>query len=55
MDVCWESNTAGYKESRRLLKCREATFLVQILNKPARSEVVLDLVLTSVEELIKRS
>lgn len=55
LEVCWESNTAGCKESRRLLECMEATFLVQVLDKPARSEVLLDLLLTNVDELIKWS
>jgi len=29
-DICWESNTTGCKQSRRLLKCTEDIFLVQI-------------------------
>ncbi|XP_068520926.1 uncharacterized protein [Anas acuta] len=52
-DVCWESYTAGSKQSRRLLECVEDNFLVQVLDKRTRREAFLDLVLTSVDDLIK--
>lgn len=50
LDICWENNTAGCKRSRRLL---ENNFLAQVLEKPTRGEVILDLVLASADELIK--
>lgn len=52
-DVCWENYTAEYKQSRRFLKCNEDKFLIQVLDKSTRGEVLLDLVLTSVDEFIK--
>jgi len=52
MDVCWESYTAGCEQSRRLLECSE--YNIQILDKPTRGEALLDLVLISADELIKR-
>lgn len=51
LDVCWESSTADWKQSRRLLKCAKDSFLVQVLEQPIRGEALLDLVLTSVEEI----
>lgn len=41
------------KQSQRLLECVEDNFLVQVLDKPTRGEVLLDLVLTNADELIK--
>ncbi|KAJ7399312.1 hypothetical protein BTVI_116096 [Pitangus sulphuratus] len=46
LDVCWESNTAGCKKFND-------NFLVQVLEKPNRGEVLLDLVLTNADELTK--
>ena len=46
-------NATGYKQSRRLLESVEDNFLVQILDKMTRSKVLLDLVLTSAEEIIE--
>ena len=43
----------GCKLSRRFLKLTEDKFLVQLLNKLTRGEVLLDLVLTNAEGLIK--
>ncbi|TRZ07132.1 hypothetical protein HGM15179_019976, partial [Zosterops borbonicus] len=51
-NVCWESNNAGCKQSRRLLECID-NCLVQVLDKPIRGEVLLDLMLTNADELIK--
>lgn len=53
LDICWESNTAGCKQCRRLLERVEHNFLVQVLVKAARAEALLDLVLTNVDELTK--
>jgi len=46
-DVCWESNIMGYKQARRLLESTEDNSPVQVLDKPTRGEVLLDLVLTA--------
>lgn len=35
------------------MKSIKNSFLIQVLDKPMRGEVLLDLVLTNVEELIK--
>lgn len=48
-DVCGESRMAGSKQSRRLLESIEDKFLFHVLDKPARGEVLPDLVLTSAE------
>ena len=55
VDVCWESNTVSCKQSRRLLASVEVTSLVQISDGPTRDETLLDLVLTSAEEIIKEA
>lgn len=47
--VCWESNTAGYKQSRRLLEYAEDNFPVQLLGRPIKGEVLPDLVLINAE------
>lgn len=52
-NVCRESHIAGSKQSRRLLECVEGKFLIQVLDNPARGQVLLDLVLTIAEELFK--
>jgi len=46
-DVCWESNIMGYKQARRLLESTEDNSPVQVLDKPTRGEVLLDLVLAA--------
>lgn len=51
-NVCWENNTMGCKQPRKFLESAEDKFLVQVLNKSTRAEV-LDLVLSSVEGIIK--
>jgi len=51
LDVNWESNMVGCKLSKRLLESIEDNFLVQLLDKPTRGEVLLYLVLTSAEEI----
>lgn len=52
-DVCWKSHTAGCEQSRRLRQYIEDNFLGQVLDKPARGEVLLDLVLTNADYIIK--
>ena len=54
LDVYWESHVVGSKQSRRLMESTEENVLVQLLDKPTRGEALLDLVLTSAEELNKR-
>lgn len=53
MDVCWKSNIAGCKQSRRLLEYIEDNFLIQVLDTPSSDEELLDLVLTNEDNLIK--
>lgn len=54
LHVCWESGTADCKQSRRLLKCvRTTSWSILVLDKPTGEAVLLDLVLTSVDELIR--
>lgn len=50
-NVYWE-NTVSSKQSKRLLKPTD-NFLVQVSDRLTRSEVLLDLVLSNVEENIK--
>ncbi|KAF4792132.1 hypothetical protein TURU_123692 [Turdus rufiventris] len=54
-DTCWESNTAGWEQSRRLLEGIKNKFLVQVLDKQTRGEALLDLVLINADELISRN
>ena len=51
-DVYWENHVVGSKQSRRLLESIEDNFFIQVLHKPG--EILLDLVLTKAEELIKQ-
>jgi len=53
LDICWENNMVSCKQSRRLLECINDNFLVHILDRLTRGEALLDLVLTSVDEVIK--
>lgn len=53
LHVCWETGTADCKQSRRLLECVEDNLLVLVLDKPTREAMLLDPVLTSVDELLK--
>lgn len=51
-NVFYKGNAMGSKQSRRHLSSLDS-FLVQLLHKPTRVEVSLNLVLTNAEELIK--
>jgi len=53
LDICWENNMVSCKQSRRLMECINDNFLVHILDRLTRGEALLDLVLTSVDEVIK--
>ena len=53
LDICWDSGTAGGRQSRRFLESVEDNFLVQVIDGPTRGEALLDLVLTNAEESIR--
>ena len=46
-------STSHCKQSRRLLESVEDNFLVQVLDRPTRGEVLLSLVPASLEEIVK--
>lgn len=50
-DICWESGTGNCKQSRKVRECAEDNFLVQVTESPTSGEALLDLLLTSAEEL----
>jgi len=52
-NVCCESNTVGCKQSWRLLEFFEDGFLFQVLDRTIRRKVLLNLVFTRVEEIMK--
>lgn len=43
-NVCWNDNTAGYKQSRRLLECSNDKFLPQMIAELTRKGSLLDLI-----------
>ncbi|CAM2116169.1 unnamed protein product [Caretta caretta] len=49
-DICWESNTAVHRQSRKFLESVGDNFLVQVLEEPIRGRAPLDLLLTKREE-----
>ncbi|CAM5177685.1 unnamed protein product [Eretmochelys imbricata] len=51
-DICWESNTAVHRQSRKFLESVGDNFLVQVLEEPTRGRALLDLLLTNREELV---
>ncbi|CAM4495102.1 unnamed protein product [Caretta caretta] len=51
-DICWESNTAVHRQSRKFLESIGDNFLVQVLEEPTRGGAFLDLLLTNQEELV---
>ncbi|PKU43200.1 glycerol kinase [Limosa lapponica baueri] len=50
-DICWRANTVGHKKARKFLECVSYNFL-QMVEELMRRGAVLDLVLTSKEELV---
>ncbi|CAM4591395.1 unnamed protein product [Caretta caretta] len=50
--ICWESNTAVHRQSRKFLENVGDNFLVQVLEEPTRGRALLDLLLTNREELV---
>ncbi|CAM2112663.1 unnamed protein product [Caretta caretta] len=51
-DICWESNIAVHRQSRKFLESVGDNFLVQVLEEPTRGRALLDLLLTNWEELV---
>ncbi|KAM9608247.1 uncharacterized protein ACIBXB_000772 [Morphnus guianensis] len=51
-NICWRDNTAGHKQSRRLLECIDDNFLLEVIEEPMRGGAMLDLVLTNKEGLV---
>lgn len=42
-DIYWESSTTSCKQCRRILECMEGSFLGQVIDSPARGDMMLDL------------
>ncbi|CAM2095472.1 unnamed protein product [Caretta caretta] len=51
-DICWESNTAVHRQSRKFLESVGDNFLAQVLEEPTRGDAFLDLLLTNRVELV---
>ncbi|GAB0204620.1 hypothetical protein GRJ2_002927600 [Grus japonensis] len=45
-DTYWRDNTAGHKQSRRLLECVDDNFPLQVIQEPTRRGAMLDFVFT---------
>jgi len=52
-NIRWKSSTAICRRSRRFLKCLEDNFLSQVIDNPARADVLLDLLAANTSELIR--
>ena len=52
-DICWKSGTTSCKQSRRLLERVKDNFLIQVIDSLTRREALLDLFLTTMEQLIR--
>jgi len=50
--ICWKSSTVSCRQSRRLLECIEDKFLGQVIDGPTRGGTTMDVLLTSVNELL---
>lgn len=50
--VHYESNMVGYKQSGRILRFTEDSFLIKILDRLTRGQALMDLVLSNKEEFI---
>jgi len=53
LDICWQGNMDSCKGSRRLLESLDGNFLFQVLDRTIRRKVLLNLVFTRVEEIMK--
>ncbi|XP_032060951.1 olfactory receptor 14A16-like [Aythya fuligula] len=51
--ICWEDHTARHEQSRRFLQCIDDNFMTQVVEKPTRRCVLLDLVVTNEKELVE--
>ncbi|KAF4803985.1 hypothetical protein TURU_011564 [Turdus rufiventris] len=51
-DICWKSNTARHKLSRRFLESIDNDFLIQVVEEPTRKDLLFDLMLTNKEGLV---
>ncbi|CAM4499672.1 unnamed protein product [Lepidochelys kempii] len=51
-DICWESNTAVHRQSRKFLESVGDNFLAQVLEEPTGGDAFLDLLLTNRVELV---
>lgn len=49
--ICWKYSTAGHKQSRRLLGSTRDNFLIQMIEQPTRSALLV-LILTNEEGII---
>ena len=52
-DTCWENTSLSCKQSKILLESFVDNFLVPVLDISTRREALLDLMLTSAEQIIK--
>ena len=53
LNICWKDHKASCKRSKRLLESIDDNFLVQVLDRLTRGEVLLDTLFTNAEEIIK--
>ena len=51
-DICWKRSIVSCKQHRGLLECSVDNLLSQVTDSPARGDAILDLLLTSINELI---
>ncbi|CAM2100783.1 unnamed protein product [Caretta caretta] len=51
-DICWESNTAVHRQSRKFFESVGDSFLLQVLEEPTRGRALLDLLLTNQEATV---
>lgn len=52
--ICWRGSAAGYKRSRRFLKCTGGNFLTQVIEEMMRRGALLDF-FTDKEELVGKA
>ncbi|KAF4799511.1 hypothetical protein TURU_054333 [Turdus rufiventris] len=52
-NICWKDDSAGHKHTRRFLECVDDSFLLQVMEEPMRRGVLLNLVLSYKEDLMR--
>ena len=52
-DICWQSNKARHTRSRQFLQCVDGNFLMQVMDELMKTGVLLDLVFSSEEGLVR--